>query len=298
MKDEPAGIRPSFPFPVFSVPPEGGAAEEGPSYLPLPRDMSVYHPPPLPDPARAACFDRALAMLGRLGEALETALAHPDLAFKGIGIDLGTLDRDGLAFLAEVLGEGEVSARVVGDAGDSVVQETVLAGVFRVHGPEGDSWEVGEIPRRIREEGEAGWSPASFHPEAGRLEQSPMARAILGEVLKNAEDPGRQGHVVSLSTLPLPPSEYQALESVLGDPRVVILSRGYGNCRIHSTVLRNVWWVRHFNSEDRVILDTLESGPVPAAARAAREDLEDSLLRLSEIRDWLEKDAPEEESGE
>jgi len=64
---------------------------------------------------------------------------------------------------------------------------------------------------------------------------------------------------------------------------VVILSRGYGNCRITSTATRHVWWVQYFNSQEILILNTLEISEVPAVACAAQEDIDDSAQRLLEI---------------
>ena len=68
-----------------------------------------------------------------------------------------------------------------------------------------------------------------------------------------------------------------------GQGTVTILSRGYGNCRISSTGVRNAWRVRYFNSREVVILDTIEITDVPQVACAAPEDLEDSAQRLGEI---------------
>jgi hydrogenase-1 operon protein HyaF len=66
---------------------------------------------------------------------------------------------------------------------------------------------------------------------------------------------------------------------------VTLLSRGYGNCRITSTRLRNTWWVQYFNSMNTLILNTLEVAPVPEVALAAPDDFAESLSRLG---DWLE----------
>jgi hydrogenase-1 operon protein HyaF len=44
-----------------------------------------------------------------------------------------------------------------------------------------------------------------------------------------------------------------------------------------------VWWVKFYNSEDALILNTIEIVDVPEVARAAAEDLADSAERLKEI---------------
>ena len=44
-----------------------------------------------------------------------------------------------------------------------------------------------------------------------------------------------------------------------------------------------MWAVQYLNSMGKVILDTLEVGGVPVAALAAKEDFEDSSVRLAEM---------------
>ena len=73
------------------------------------------------------------------------------------------------------------------------------------------------------------------------------------------------------------------LSDSLGIGPIVILSRGYGNCRISSTGTRNVWWVQYYNSQETLILNTLEISKVPEVACASQEDIEDSAERLDEI---------------
>jgi hydrogenase-1 operon protein HyaF len=68
-----------------------------------------------------------------------------------------------------------------------------------------------------------------------------------------------------------------------------VLSRGYGNCRVVDTATAHVWRVTYFNSQDMIILDTLEVGDVPEVACAARQDLEDSAERLHEVLQWVEQ---------
>jgi hydrogenase-1 operon protein HyaF len=69
----------------------------------------------------------------------------------------------------------------------------------------------------------------------------------------------------------------------LGKGTTSILSRGYGTNRITSTMTDKVWWVQYFNSDDTLILNTLEVCEVPSVACAALEDLADSATRLTEI---------------
>jgi hydrogenase-1 operon protein HyaF len=68
---------------------------------------------------------------------------------------------------------------------------------------------------------------------------------------------------------------------------VTLLSRGYGNCRVTATGVARVWWVQYFNSQDALILNTIEVTEVPAVACAAALDLEDSAERLAEVIAWI-----------
>ena len=97
--------------------------------------------------------------------------------------------------------------------------------------------------------------------------------------------PGSEPHVINLTLLPVSDDDMQFLTESLGGGPVVILSRGYGNCRITSTSTRYTWWVQYFNSQDTLILNSIEISEVPEVACAAREDIQDSASRLAEILD-------------
>ena len=94
---------------------------------------------------------------------------------------------------------------------------------------------------------------------------------------------GDAPHVINLSLLPHTEEDILFLTDNLGIGPIVILSRGYGNCRISSTGTKNVWWVQYYNSQDTLILNTLEISHVPEVACASQEDIADSAKRLEEI---------------
>ena len=62
-----------------------------------------------------------------------------------------------------------------------------------------------------------------------------------------------------------------------------MISRGFGNCHVTSTLTRDVWRVQYFNAMNTLILDTLEVVGVPEVALASSEDLADSRERLAEL---------------
>jgi hydrogenase-1 operon protein HyaF len=120
------------------------------------------------------------------------------------------------------------------------------------------------------------------------------APAVLDELRERSHawqrgDAGGDGaHVVNLTLLPLTPADSLLFEQQLGRGQVMVLSRGYGNCRVVDTRVAGVWRVTYFNSQDMILLDTLEVGDVPEVACAARQDLEDSAERLAEVLRWVE----------
>ena len=117
----------------------------------------------------------------------------------------------------------------------------------------------------------------SLGEAAGGLDVSDGAPGFDGPA------PRLPAHVVNLTLLPQSEQDLECLGDSLGRGPVSMLCRGYGNCRVTVTGLRDVWWVQYFNSDDKLILNTLEVTPVPAAVLAAQEDLDDSAERLREI---------------
>ena len=114
---------------------------------------------------------------------------------------------------------------------------------------------------------------------------------ILVELADQRErwSPGQDAHVVNLTLLPLSPDDIAHIDHQLGTGRVVILSRGYGNCRITNTLAANTWRVVYYNSQDKVILNAIEVSTLPEVACAAQEDLADTHERLSEVLQWVEQ---------
>jgi hydrogenase-1 operon protein HyaF len=175
------------------------------------------------------------------------------------------------------------------------VQESVFAGVWRVVASvngvvTSDTIEVGAVPQALKTEAAKDVS-ASVPRWQGALPPNVQnAPALLAEL----EDqwriwrPGQLAHVVNLTLLPMSVEDIGFLDHHLGTGRVLILSRGYGNCRITNTRMPNCWRVVYYNSQDVVILNTVEVGGLPEVARAAPEDLDDSHGRLVEVLAWVE----------
>ncbi len=277
-----------FPIPVTveagSQPPEEDGVEL--DYMQLPTETWTYEVPVVPEPDEIQGLEPGIEFLGTLA----TTLANQTPDAPAVVLPLTGLDDANLHLIDQVLGNGEVSIIYEGPV-KARVQESVLAGVWRVQylsddeSVERDVVEVGAIPTLISD-GVFTHAAAELVVDAEKLPEglanAPSLLVEISDKLRLSED-HTEPYVVNLSLLPNTDEDLQYLIERLGSGPAVILSRGYGNCRITSTGTRNVWWVQYFNSQDALILNTVEISRVPAVACAAREDLEDSAERLREI---------------
>lgn len=249
-------------------------------------DMSIYVAPVIPEPEDIVGAEAAIAVFRELHK----VLAGYHVAEPAVVLSLDHLNARNIDLVNQVLGHGEVSMKYHGEV-EAQIQESVLAGVWRVqylgenNEIQRDVIEVAGIPSLIRD--------GTFRQAAETLDVAALqipddvynAPPLLAEIADKipAYRPGEEPHVINLSLLPHTNEDIEFLSASLGIGPVVILSRGYGNCRISSTATRNVWWVQYFNSQDTLILNTLEISEVPNVACAAQEDIEDSTQRLLDI---------------
>jgi hydrogenase-1 operon protein HyaF len=269
---------------VGTQPAEADGAEM--NYQAMPEGMATFSMPEIPEPEVVADLLAARQLLDDVQSALADYRAgDPPSLF-----ELGGLDAANLALVDQLLGEGEVSIVVSGQA-QIRIQESVLAGLWRVRYLDGagtllrDTLEVADIPGLVRQATFATAAEQLVLPDAPLPEGVQNAPPLVAELDEKslACRPGSQPHVINLTLLPQTEQDLAFLDRLLGAGSVTILSRGYGNCRITSTATRYVWWVQYFNSQDANILNTLEVTDVPAVACAAPEDIADSAQRLGEI---------------
>lgn len=267
-----------------SQPIEGDGSEL--DYMAMPEEIAVYRMPELDESIGE--YAEANEVLRQLQEMLD----HYQVGAECTAINIGELAPKQRELIDQVLGEGEVSILI--DTQPRVrCQESVLAGVWRVqYGAEDgpvdiDLIEVGDIPRLIRQQTFTSPEVVS-HIESGSpppgVNNAVPLFAELNDKLQEA-DGYESPYVINLTLLPQSDEDISYLEQQLGQGPVTILSRGYGNCRVTSTLSRNVWWVRYYNSQDAIILNSLEVIPVPQVVCASQEDIEDSADRLREIRE-------------
>lgn len=280
----PSTMRP-FPISVVAMGP-GSQGEEAPDYMPMPR-METFAAPRLPDNVSPESIAAASEMLGAFVERMETC------GFSG-GAELNLLELRPRVreVINQSLGFGEVSAFTTAPR-HWRVQETAFAGLWRVLEVAEDAQfvidrlETGPIPSVL---GDAMRSVTGTELLAPDYPTGVMnAPALVEEIRLQAAawQPGDAAHIINLTLLPVSDADLDTLYGWLGHREVSILSRGYGNCRITSTRLQNVWWVQYFNSMDTLILNSIEIVDMPEVALAADEDFADSIERLREYLDMM-----------
>ncbi len=283
----------AFPIPVVALGPGTQTEDETLDYIAMPKDMETWRPPVLPEPEALASRPKARA-------ALACVLALLDRAAQGEAggqVSLLDLPAADLQLVNQLLGEGEASAlvRAEGSALEVRVQESVFAGVWRVMSFHAgvrvdDLVEVGPIPALLLaaadEDAENVYQPWRA-PLPPNVQNAPLLVEELRDQIARWQ-PGQPPHVVNLTLLPVTPEDIAFLDHQLGTGRVLMLSRGYGNCRITNTRHPNCWRVVYYNSMDSVILNTVEVVDMPEVAVAAPEDLRDSHTRLADVLAYLE----------
>ncbi len=277
-------------IPIRSLMPEPDDAVD---YMPMPREMGTFAMPPVPEPGPGMDVTGARDVLAVFASHFETWLAEggPPPA-----LDLEGLAGDVLRVLNESLGEGEVSAIV--DAGPEIrLQEAVFSGVWREQHFAADGALLHDyliaapIPPVVT--GSARERGAPTLRELALPAGAMNVPALIHELQEAMDKSGPEtpSHVINLTLLPLSPEDVAHLDRLLDGGSVVILSRGFGNCRITSTAARNVWRVQYFNNMQTLILNTIEVVEMPEVAIAAREDLAESHERLSELVQWMGESA-------
>ncbi|WP_064697652.1 hydrogenase expression/formation protein [Rhizobium aegyptiacum] len=258
---------------------DGGVLE----YMEMPKGMTVFRSPILPEPDQLLGVDAAKAALRRVMVQLKDW--KPGTCPR---IELSGLDKQNVDFISQALGDGEVSI-ICG--GTIQCQESVMAGVWRVRetGAGGvlvsDAIEIGIFPQSVIARAFAGSShaitiPRSYGPG---VFNAPPLLAEINEAIAKSGLGGAAPHAINLSLLPHTEEDLSVLDELLGQGPVTILSRGYGNCRVMTTALRDTWWVRFYNSQDTLILNSIEVSNLPDVVCASPEDIIDSAERLSEI---------------
>ncbi|MCF6198478.1 MAG: hydrogenase expression/formation protein [Hyphomicrobiaceae bacterium] len=254
-------------------------------YMEMPREMATFEFPIAPEPEDTEGMKAGKAKLMEVIDVIrQYKVGEPAKV-----VDTSELTELDLGLVNQLLGEGEVSMV----SGSSIqVQESYFAGVWRVlhFGGDGklvkDTIEIASWPDAVAERVFVG---AQDNVPLADMDNLPAGvfntPALLSELSDKVKirKPGDPVHSINLSLLPHTEEDLVYLNDMLGKGDTIILSRGYGNCRVSSTKTENVWWVQYYNSQDALILNTLEIIDIPEVVCAAQEDIEDSAERLEEI---------------
>jgi hydrogenase-1 operon protein HyaF len=250
--------------------------EEGPAYLPMPSSVAQYVPPMLPEDAELR--EAGEIWLDRIEQALTAyKQGSPQV------LDLRDATPAALRFLKDVLGSGEVSALAMGSP-DLQVEETIFTGLWRVRGEGVDYLEVADVPQVLRQRAAA---PAMTLPDPETIPDDVVnAPHILAEIIARSARFMATGetHNFNFDLVPMSDADLGWLVRTLGEGNVVIISAGYGSCRIRSTNLAATWWVQFSNASNQLILNALDIAEVPAVACAALDDIVDSAKRIRAVR--------------
>lgn len=286
-----------FPLPVRMV---GAGSQPGEDeelqYLAMPRGMNTFRMPLVPERADAAALADACDVLAAFRALLDAW--DPAGVPHGPCLDLAGVATPVLDIINQMLGEGEVSIQLDGMR-KFRVQESVFTGLWRVCALDDDGrlardWlEAGMLPGvavEIAQERAAERLPRIDLPPGAM--NSPALLAEIGSQMATRTR-GAAAHVINLTLLPLTPGDHAVLEHALPVGPVAMISRGFGNCHVTSTGLRDVWRVQYFNHMNTLILNTIEVVDVPEVVLAAVEDLVDSRDRLAELVDWMSESCAE-----
>jgi hydrogenase-1 operon protein HyaF len=280
-----------FPIPVRPAgdafgPGSQSAEDDGFNYMPFPLEVPTFSMPQVPEDADPSSVGIAHRLLARFVDEMDGGRPRVDLAGMPGGV---------VRVLNESLGEGEVCVRIAdrNGAGTIRIQETLFAGVWREQHLRADGalehdWLLAcSVPPVTVERAQRAATThlPNIDLPRGAMNSPALLTEIREQVLRHS--PGHPAHVINLTLLPLTAEDQIVLEKAAPVGPVAILSRGFGNCRITSTLLRNLWRVQYFNSMQTLILNTLEVVEVPEVALAAADDLADSRARMRELLDWM-----------
>ena len=287
-----------FPIPVRVVGPGSQPGDEAElDFLPMPRDMNTFAMPRVPDKVDAAALAVSRDVLAGFLAALQAW--DPESGTRGPRAELIGIDPAALEITNQMLGEGEVSIQIKGRR-QWRIQESVFTGLWRccefdAQGRLRADWlEAGPVPDVVLEAARSDAAPALPPVDwpAGAMNSPALVAEISSQLL--TRDPAARAHVVNLTLFPMSPDDHAVLERALPVGAVTMISRGFGNCHVSSTLTRDVWRVQYFNAMNTLILNTLEVVAMPEVALASTEDLADSRERLAELVQWMDESVAEQ----
>ncbi|ECZ0087151.1 hydrogenase expression/formation protein, partial [Salmonella enterica subsp. enterica] len=194
---------------IYEAPPE----EEDFNFLPIPAGINLPLMPVLPEQALPAELRVARHVLTTLIRDMDNPVAT--LPFP-LSYKLNATEQQNSGLLDQLLGEGEISARVLlSDGKEQRIQETVFTGVWRVREYNADQQRVadeiiiGPIPESI-------WQTHPQPPITPELPPQPAGLMngafIAHEIAERVKQPVKEPHIINLTLLPVNDADREYLE--------------------------------------------------------------------------------------
>jgi hydrogenase-1 operon protein HyaF len=112
-----------------------------------------------------------------------------------------------------------------------------------------------------------------------------MAAALLAEIAGHVQALLADGTEteIDVRSLPMAPSDLDALQSALGTGEVSAEITGHGRSTVTETAFPGVWWISHYDTHDAFLMHQIAIARVPDILRTDPDDIEQGLARLGAL---------------
>ncbi len=114
-----------------------------------------------------------------------------------------------------------------------------------------------------------------------------MLKAVLSELIEQLQalhESGQQ-HVIDLNSLPMSDSDKRELENRLAKGEVSIVLSTLGNSQIFETAFSGIWWVKHYDPDEKLIAEFIEVTYIPEIIKSHPDDIKQAVFALKKIID-------------
>lgn len=131
-------------------------------------------------------------------------------------------------------------------------------------------------------------TPSSCHENDVPL--TGLSVALLPEILVHLQDlaeklkkgPVFAQEIISLRGLPMTREDIEDLDKHLGRGEVNAKVEVAGNSDVWETSYSGVWRVRHFGTDERILVDDIVIAVIPEILMAHKDDISASVLRMND----------------
>lgn len=134
-----------------------------------------------------------------------------------------------------------------------------------------------------------------------QLNNSPsQVLAILHELQSRIQQLNQHGQhdSIDLRSLPLFPGDYELLKETLGYGEIHVSIDAMGPTEIYETSIPGIWWVTHYNSQDEIIAEFIETTTLPELLKTDPQELEQAERQLQQLIDDVHQHNLNRERGE